>query len=65
MPKHKLKNDSLGETDRKSIERTIAHNKYDKKSHLLKHAHDENHTDIWEQDFKFSEAIINYKNKNQ
>ena len=46
MPKYKLKNDYVGETDRKSIERTTDHNKHDKKSHLLKHAHDENHTHI-------------------
>lgn len=42
----------MGETDRRSIERIIDHNKRDKKSHLLKHAQNEKHTHVWEQDFK-------------
>ena len=46
------KNDYVGETDRRSLEKIIDHNKRDKKSHLLKHAHDENRTHVWEQDFK-------------
>ena len=40
------KNDYVGETDRRSLEKIIDHNKRDKKSHLLKHAHDENHTHV-------------------
>ena len=52
MPKYKLQNDYVGETDRRSIERIIDHNRRDRKLHLLKHARDENHTRVWEQDFK-------------
>ena len=46
-PNINYKNDYVGETDRRSIERIIDHNKRDKKSHPLKHARDENHTDLW------------------
>ena len=52
MPKYKLQNDYVGETDRRSIERIIDHNRLDRKLQLLKHARDENHTHVWEQDFK-------------
>ena len=51
-PNENCKDDYVGETDRRSIERIIDHNKRDKKSHLLKHAQKENHTHVWEQNFK-------------
>ena len=51
-PNINCKNDCVGETGRRSIERIIDHNKRDKKSHLLKHARDENFTHVWKQDFK-------------
>ena len=51
-PKINCKNGYVGETNRKSIERIIDHNKRDKKSYLLKHARCENHTHVLEQDFK-------------
>ena len=65
-PNINYKNAYLGETDRKSIERIIDHNKRGKKSHLLKHARGENYTYMWEQDFNSWEQLsIKYKKKNQ
>ena len=38
--------------NRRIAERIQDHNKRDKNSHLLKHAHDKGHTNVWENDFK-------------
>ena len=51
-PNHNCKDDYIGETDRRVIERVIDHNKRDKKSHMLKHSRDKLHTHVWEYDFK-------------
>ena len=49
----------VDETDRRIIERIMDHNKRDNNSHLLKHAHESQHTHIWEDDFKILSG--NYK----
>ena len=46
------KEDYIGETYRRVIERVIDHNKRDKKSHMLKQSHDKLHTHVWDDDFK-------------
>ena len=51
-PNPNCKDDYIGETDRRVIERVIDHNKRDKKSHTLKHSRDKLHTHLWELDFK-------------
>ena len=51
-PKPNSKDDYIGETDRRVIERVIDHSKRDKKSHILKHSPDKLHTHVWEYDFK-------------
>ena len=50
-PNPNCKDDYIGETDRRVIERVID-NKRDKKSHILKHSRDKLHTHVWEYDFK-------------
>ena len=51
-PNPNCKDDYIGETDRRVIERVIYHNKRDKKFHMLKQSRDNLHTHIWENDFK-------------
>ena len=51
-PNPNCKDDHIGETDRRVIERVIDHNKRDKKSHMLKHSRDKLHNHVWEDDFK-------------
>ena len=51
-PNPNCKDDYIGETDRRVIERVIDHNKRDKKSHMLKHSRDKLHNHVWEDDFK-------------
>ena len=51
-PNPNCKDDYIGETDRRVIERVIDHNKRDKKSHMLKHSRVKLHTHGWEHDFK-------------
>ena len=51
-PNPNFKDDYIGETHRRVIERVIDYNKWDKKSHMLKHSRDKLHTDVWEHDFK-------------
>ena len=48
----KCKSDYIGETGRRLNVRATDHNKRDKQSHLLKHAHDTKHRRVWLQDFK-------------
>ena len=48
----KCKSDYIGETGRRLIVRATDHNKRDKQSHLLKHAHATKHRRVWLQDFK-------------
>ena len=43
---------SVGETDRRIKGRIMDHNKKGKSSHLLKHARESQHTDVWNDDFK-------------
>ena len=52
FPNPNCKDDYIGETDRRVIERVIDHNKREKKSHMLKHSRDKLHTHVWEYDFK-------------
>ena len=47
------------ETDRKTKEHIMDHNKRDKSSHLLKHARESQHTHVWKDDFKILSG--NYK----
>ena len=51
-PNPNCKDDYIGETDRRLIERVIDHNKRDKKSHMLKHSRDKLHNHVWEDDSK-------------
>ena len=51
-PNPNCKDDYIGETDRRVIERVIDHNKRDKKSHMLKHSRDKLHNHVWEDDSK-------------
>ena len=51
-PNPNCKDDYIGETDRRVIERVIYHNKQDKKFHMLKQLCDNLHTHVWEDDFK-------------
>ena len=53
-PNPNCKDDHLGETDRKLIERVINHNRQDKKSHMLKQSRDKLNSHVWEDDFKLS-----------
>ena len=55
----KCKNDYVGETNRRSIERIIDHNKREKKSQLLKYAQDENMPMCGNKILKLLVAIIN------
>ena len=59
-PDTHCKDDYIGETERRIIERVKDHNKRDKKSHLLLHARDQNHTHVWQNDFQIIGS--NYKN---
>ena len=49
----------VGETDRKIKELTMDHNKRDKSLHLLKHARESEHTNVWKEGFKILNG--NYK----
>ena len=49
----------VGEKDRRIKERIMDHNKRNKSSHLLKHAHESQHTQVWKDDFKILHG--NYK----
>ena len=49
----------VGETDRRIKEHIIDHNKRHKSSHLLKHAHESQHTHVWKDNFKILNG--NYK----
>ena len=51
-PNANCKDDYIGETDRRVIERVIYHNKRDKKFHMLKQSRGNLHTHVWENDFK-------------
>ena len=51
-PNPNCKEDCIGETDRRVIERVIDQNKRDKKSHMLKRSRDKLHTYVCEDDFK-------------
>ena len=51
-PNPNFKEDYLGETDRRVIERVIDHNKRNKKFDMLKNSRDKLHTHVWEDDFK-------------
>ena len=51
-PNPNCKEDCIGETDRRVIERVIDQNKRDKKSHMLKRSRDKLHTHVCEDDFK-------------
>ena len=42
----------IGETNIRIVERIQDHNNRDKNSHLLKHAREKGHTQVWENDFK-------------
>ena len=42
----------IGETDRRIKERIIDHNKRDKNLHILKPSCEEDHTHVWDKDFK-------------
>ena len=53
--------DYVGEIGRRIKERVIDHNRRDKKSHILKHSHDEQHQHVWLSDFKILNS--NYSNK--
>ena len=48
----KCKSDYIGETGRRLLVRATDHNRRDKQSHLLKHAHDTKHRRVWLQDFE-------------
>ena len=45
-PNPNCKEDCIGKTDRKVIERVIDYNKQDKNSHMLKHLRDKLHTGL-------------------
>ena len=49
----------VGEKDRRIKERIMDHNKRNKSSHLLKHAHESQHTQVRKDDFKILNG--NYK----
>ena len=51
-PNPNRKDEYIGETDRRVIERVMDHNKRDKMSHMLKHSRDKLHNHVWEDDFK-------------
>ena len=51
-PNVNCKEDYIGETERRLLERVIDHNKRDKKSHMLKHSRGHKHTHVWVDDFK-------------
>ena len=51
-PNPNCKDDYIGETDRRVIERVIDHNKRDEKSHMLQHSCGKFHNHVWEDDFK-------------
>ena len=42
----------IGKTDCRIKEKIIDHNKRDKNSHTLKHSREEEHTHVWDKDFK-------------
>ena len=42
----------IGETNRRIVERIRDHSNRDRNSHLLKHAREKGHTQVWENDFK-------------
>ena len=50
-PNEGCKDDYVGETKRRIVERIKDHNSKDNSSHLLKHAHENGHTHVWEKDF--------------
>ena len=50
-PNPNCKDDYIGETERRVIERVIDDNKQDKKPHTLKHSRDKLHNHDWEDDF--------------
>ena len=51
-PNPNCKDDYIGETDKRVIERVTNHNKRDKKSHMLKTSRVKLHTHVWEYDSK-------------
>ena len=51
-PNHGCKDDYVRETKRCIAERIKDHNSKDNSSHLLKHAHENGHTHVWENDFQ-------------
>ena len=51
-PNQTCTEDYIGETDPRVKERIINHNKRDKNSHILKHSCEEDHTHLWDKNFK-------------
>ena len=51
-PSQRYRENYIGETNRRIVERIQDHNNRDKNSHLLKHAREKGHTHVWENDFK-------------
>ena len=46
------KDDYVGETKRRIVQRIKDHNSKDNSSHLLKHGRENGHTHVWEKDFQ-------------
>ena len=51
-PDEGCKDNYVGETKRRIVERIKDHNSKDNSSHLLKHARENGHTHVWKKDFK-------------
>ena len=51
-PNEGCKDDYVGETKRRIVERIKDHNSKDNSSHLLKHACENGYTHVWKKDFK-------------
>ena len=52
FPSEGCRENYFGETNRRTVERIQDYKNREKKSHLLKHAHEKGHTHVWENGFK-------------
>ena len=51
-PSEECRENHIGETNRRIVERIQDDNNRDKNSHLLKHVREKGHINVWENDFK-------------
>ena len=51
-PNEGCKDDYVGETKRRTVEKIKDHSSKDNSSHLLKHARENGHTHVWEKHFQ-------------